>query len=242
MPVAARFREGLPAGHQAVECNLGLTGGDEATVDPVRAAGDAAGGHRQHKWFAEIVPGQVNCVVLGLDGLGPEGAAVAGLGERRLMDGEFLVGELREEQRLDFILEPAGEGDVVGIDQDFVVDEVAFEVEDMAGSGGGIEDPPVADAGGLRAALFVLETNEGVFAGEADLVGVNRAGGHGGTSSRKVGAVRQAHDERGGADHERGLGGSLCSPRKGPGFFDTLRMMTWNELGLLVKSSPELPR
>ncbi len=48
-------------------------------------------------------------------------AGVAGLAELGLDDGEGLVGELGEQHGLDFGLEPAGQGDVVGVDPNFIV-------------------------------------------------------------------------------------------------------------------------
>ena len=70
------------------------------------------------------MPGEGYLVVVGLDGLSPEGEGVAFAAKFGVDDLEGLVGELGEEQAFDLALQPASEGDVVGVDAD-AVGEVA---------------------------------------------------------------------------------------------------------------------
>ena len=200
---AAHFR-GYYAGEGAVvDGDLGAAGGEEAAIDAVGAARGAAGGVVEHIGGDEVVPVQDDGFGGGDDGFVPEGGDGADFGEAGGDYRQVGVGEFGEQHSFDFGLEVAGEGDVVGVDADgggigvgvgigagagvgigAGIGAVGFQEEGVAGAGGGPEDAPVAGAGGLRGAGLGGEADEGVFAGEANLAGVNGGGGHRGSILR----------------------------------------------------------
>ena len=124
------------------------------------------------------MPGQRDYIVLaaivGLDGFRPVGESVALAAEFGVDYLNGLIGEFGEEQAFDFFLEPAGQGDVVGVDAD-ALGEFAFDEQGVAGAAGRVQHPPVAGAGGLFAVF--RQPDERIFAGQQHLVGVHGVGG-----------------------------------------------------------------
>ena len=133
------------------------------------------GGAVNGKGFQEIVPGDRYLCVPADDQLGGVGANIPLPLEGSVHDGQVGIGEGRVDDRFYLFLEPAGQGDVVGVDRDLVVRQLADEEQGVAGAGGRQQNPPVAGRGG-DIAFFLAQLDERVFAGHAHFIGVYGAG------------------------------------------------------------------
>jgi len=149
----------------AIESDLRPTGWEEATVHPDIPPRSGPDRGRQHVGLDEVVPGEGDDVFVTFDTLGPEGVGIPGLDEFRLNHRRLLVGELRKENCFYGGLEVAGHGDVVRVDTDLVVNQVALEEQYVTRSTGRIQDAPVADPSRLGSAFFSGQTDERVFSG-----------------------------------------------------------------------------
>ena len=89
----------------------------------------------QHERLQKVVPGERDLVVVAFDCFGPERVGVALPAELRLNDLNGLVGKLGEKQALDLLLQPAGQGDVVGVDP-YAFHQVTLDEQYVAGTAG----------------------------------------------------------------------------------------------------------
>ena len=110
---------------------------DEATVDAVGPIWHGAGLHTDHEWVAEVVPGQVDVVLIGRYGLGPERLDVAGLAEFRVDDRDGGVAEVRIQRALNILLELSNESYIVGVNHHLVVGQFTGQEQDMSIPHGG---------------------------------------------------------------------------------------------------------
>jgi hypothetical protein len=103
----------------------------------MRPARHTARFYPEHERLNEVIPGQQNSVIIAFHGLGPERPAVAGLAKLSVNYRQAQVGEFREKQTLNFLLKPAGQGDIVRVDPHFAVYHIAFEEKHVARPSGG---------------------------------------------------------------------------------------------------------
>src|SRR5262245_21537500 len=88
--------------------------------------------HQQ--WRADVIPGERDVIRAGLELFGPVVPRVAALREHRINDGNGEVCRGRIEHALHRRSQPSGHGNIVAIDAQLVVSELALEVENVPGS------------------------------------------------------------------------------------------------------------
>ena len=121
------------------------------------------GMHQQ--WRADVIPGERDVLWAGVEVFGPVVSRVAALREYRIHDGNGAVCRCRIEHALHRRLQPAGHGNIVGIDAQLVVSELALEVENVPGAPGRKGDAPEAGLGCIGAAVRRAEANKRILAG-----------------------------------------------------------------------------
>src|SRR5262249_14137468 len=84
------------------------------------------GMHQQ--WLADVIPGEQDVIRASLEVFGPGVSCVAALREYRINDGNGEVCRRRIEHALHCRLQPSGHGNIVGIDAQLVVSELALEI------------------------------------------------------------------------------------------------------------------
>src|SRR5579883_3661963 len=127
------------------------------------------------KRFTDVVPGQRNLAVEGGNMFGPEVSRVAGLAERSVRDGNRQVLQLGIQHALYGLLQPAGHGDVVGIDAPAALGQLALEIEHVARPHWTMDDAPVARVGRIGIAVLARQPDERILPCENRAIGVCNA-------------------------------------------------------------------
>ena len=114
---------------------------------------------------AEVGPGERDGLRASLEAFGPGVPRVAALREHRINDGNGEVCRCRIEHALHRRLQPSGHGNIVGIDAQLTIRELALEIENVPGAPGRKGDAPEARLGRIGAAVRRAESNKRVLAG-----------------------------------------------------------------------------
>src|ERR1700733_12404571 len=103
--------------------------------------------------------------------LSPEVAWISGFGELRVRTGDRCVGKFGIEHALHGRLQPPRHRDVVRVNAPALFGQLAFQVEDVAGTSWRKDDPPIARLGRVRLAVLHAQAYEWVLARQDRLVG-----------------------------------------------------------------------
>src|SRR5215475_3746877 len=121
------------------------------------------GMHQQ--WLADVIPGERDGFRASLQAFGPVVPRVATLREHRVNDGNREVGRFRIEHALHRRLQPAGQGNIVGIDAQLPLRELALQIEHVPGPPRRKGNAPEARLSRIGAAVRRAESNKRVLTG-----------------------------------------------------------------------------